>query len=243
MLVDVSNPDFIAGWRDLKYVVEIFDHHSGALEYWKEQIGEKAHIEFIGAACTLVFEEIKRRGYAAKLSETSARLLYTGILSNTLNFRAELTSPRDHQAYAELAKPAHLPTEWAATYFGETETTIMSDVTRAVKDDTKELELPHFGFAAISQLELWDAKGLFTNHLDDIKHAHEGQDLPWFHTSPSINEGKNFLYCEDSQLKKLLAHATGAKFDGDLGYTSRLWLRKEILKALYSLPEKVDYRN
>ena len=214
----------------------MFDHHAGAEDYWHKRIGEKSHIEFIGAACTLVFEEIKRRGYTGKLSETACRLLYTGILSNTLNFRAELTSPRDHQAYAELASRANLPADWAARYFHETESGIMADITRAAKEDTKELPIPNLGISiAISQLELWDAKELLANHQADIKRAHAGQKLPWFHTSPSISEGKNYLYTEDPNLKNLLTTTIGAKFEDNVGETTKMFLRKEILKRLYAL--------
>jgi hypothetical protein len=237
VIVDVSEPGFIANWRDPKQVIEVFDHHAGAEAYWRERIGDKSHIEFIGAACTLVYEEIERRGFADKLSQTSARLLYTGILSNTLYFRADLTSPRDHQAFDKLGKTANLPETWPARYFRETETGIMAGITKAAREDTKDdLAIPNLGLTiAISQLELWDAKDLVVNHQAEIKVAHDEQKLPWFHTSPSISEGKNYLYTENITLKTVLEQAIGAKFVGNVGQTPKMYLRKEILSRLYKL--------
>ena len=54
----------------------------------------------------------------------------------------------------------------------------------------------------------------------------------WLLTSPSISEGKNYIYSKNEEIKKLLAKTIKAKFVGDLGTTNKLWLRKEILKKL-----------
>jgi inorganic pyrophosphatase/exopolyphosphatase len=236
VLVDVSNPQFIASWRSLDHVIEVYDHHSGAEQFWADRIGERAHIEFIGAACTLIWEQYVKRGHTEKISQTSARLLLTGILSNTLNFNAGLTHKRDRDAFVALKPLAKLPEDWPSGYYHEMEASIMADVKRAVADDTKVVDVPNLKLTvAIGQLELWDASDLLPKYCPEIKEALTRDGHLWFHTSPSISEGRNYLYTTDESVKKLLTRAIGAKFNGDIGHTTRLYLRKEILKALYAL--------
>jgi hypothetical protein len=54
IIVDVSDPEFLKSSVPLERVVEVYDHHVGFEGYWRERIGDGAHIEFIGAAATLI---------------------------------------------------------------------------------------------------------------------------------------------------------------------------------------------
>jgi len=73
------------------------------------------------------------------------------------------------------------------------------------------------------------------SHLKEIERALTSFGSEnWFLTSPSINEGKNYLFTKNPEMKKLLEKLIGAKFNGDIGTTDKLWLRKEILKELQS---------
>ena len=99
ILIDVSEPEQFEEIVNLEKVSEVLDHHPGLEQYWHEKIGDKAIIEFIGAACTLVYESWKSSDLLDKMSVTSARLLICGILDNTLNFGAKVTNPRDVEAY------------------------------------------------------------------------------------------------------------------------------------------------
>ena len=87
----------------------------------------------------------------------------------------------------------------------------------------------------IGQLEFWDSRNFVLNNLKDIETALTSFGNPkWFLTSPSISEGKNYLFTKNPEMKKLLEKLIGAKFNGDIGTTDKLWLRKEILKELQS---------
>ncbi len=57
VVVDLSDPSQFDSLVDEERIIEVFDHHSGFEEYWAEKIGERSHIDFIGAAATLIYEQ------------------------------------------------------------------------------------------------------------------------------------------------------------------------------------------
>lgn len=95
----------------------------------------------MGAACTQVFEKWEQSGLLKEISETSARLLMCGILDNTLNFGADITTERDHHAYGMLKKYANLPEDWPARYFRDCQKVILQNLSASLKHDTKT---PHY---------------------------------------------------------------------------------------------------
>lgn len=232
VIVDVSDPEFIAKCAAVDDIVEIYDHHPGFEAYWSTRLGYDAHIEPIGACATLIWEEFKKRGKDAVLSEKSAQLLVAAIVSNTLNFGAVITHQRDHNAYRELSQRVHLSQNWIQAYFCEQEQTIRLDLTKAIASDTKVLTLPHSESpVVVGQLELWDG-GVFLQHqsaavkatLETFGHPH------WIMSIPSLSERKNHFYCEHPELKAVFERGLGIRFEGDYASSDRLWLRKEILK-------------
>lgn len=62
VLVDISDLQYVAACTRQGTVIEVYDHHPGFESYWKEKIVADAHIEPIGAAATLIWEEFKKRG-------------------------------------------------------------------------------------------------------------------------------------------------------------------------------------
>ena len=85
----------------------------------------------------------------------------------------------------------------------------------------------------IGQLELWDSQKFLVDNLDEVERALKsfGEEL-WFLTSPSISEGKNYIYTKNDQIKALLKEKINARFSGDIGTTDILWLRKEIVREI-----------
>jgi len=85
----------------------------------------------------------------------------------------------------------------------------------------------------IGQLEFWNSKKFIEGHFKEIQETLESYGKEkWFMTSPSISEGKNYLFTKNLEIKSLLEKKIGAKFNGDIGITDRLWLRKEILQKI-----------
>lgn len=234
VLIDVSEPKFFDKIVRLDAVSEVIDHHPGFEAYWQERLGDKAVIEFIGAACTLVYEKFVAAGKLGGISQTSARLLITGILDNTLNFKAHVTTDRDKKAYKQLTDYADLPAGWPAQYFSECQQVITNDLAAAIKNDVKSMEhiegLPDW----LGQLVIWDAAALLQASRPRITEIMSNKGGSWAMNIISINEGKNYLLADDPAVQANLARFLGTSFHNGIATTARLWLRKEIMKAAFS---------
>lgn len=226
VLVDISDLMEFANFVDDSKILEIYDHRYGFEEYWKTKLGKNSHIEMVGSCATLVWEEFVKRITPLKISTTSANLLLTAIISNTLNFRATVTTKRDRLAFTELKKYTNIPSNWVEKYFEEQDSEKLNNIYDAIVNDTKISAGP-----VIGQLEMWNSKILFERCLPDIEKAMNsfGKD-EWYLTSPSISDGINYLFAKNAQVKKLLEKNLEAKFEGDIGKTKKLWLRKEIVR-------------
>lgn len=232
ILIDVSEPNFIEKNADLDRVEEVIDHHVGFEEFWAKRIGQKADIEFIGAACTQVYERWKQLGLVGSMSKTSARLLVAGILDNTLNFKATVTTPRDEQAYEELLKIAALPEDWAATYFEECGAAIFVDISGAISGDTKVMSFKNLGsdLIAAGQLVVWDGSEVVESYHAVVSNTMQNISDQWFANIVSISENKSYFISDSVLVKEWIERVIGVQFQGTVAQADRLWLRKEIVK-------------
>ena len=91
VLVDTNNLEEVP-YLKAEQIVEIIDHHS------KNKSSDKCinaimQIERVGAAATLVAERFKQNNIT--ISRDSAILLYYGIISNSINLKANVTAQKD----------------------------------------------------------------------------------------------------------------------------------------------------
>lgn len=238
VLVDFSEPDFIPEFiTDRSKIVVVYDHHFGYETYWKEKIGDNAHIERVGACATIIWEEFEKVGLANKINNISANLLYTAIVSNTLNFKASVTNERDSIAFEKLKEHIILPANWIKTYFTDQEDAIFQNTAEVVKGDTKSVSYPNLPFSlTIGQLELWNGKVFISNYLKQIEQGLLSFNNPhYFMMVPSISEGKDYLFSKNQEVKDLLVKILGVKFINNIAQTDKLYLRKEILKKLQEI--------
>lgn len=227
VLVDISETKYFANFVKEGDVIELYDHRKGFEDYWKNKLGKNSHIEMVGSCATLIWEEFVKSGHAKEVTKINADLLYTAIASNTLNFQAFVTTDRDKKAFNELKEFINLPNNWVKKYFTDQDKEVDVDIKGAIINDTKNM-LPIIG-----QLELWDSKKIIFKHLIEIEEALKSfGSEEWFFTSPSISEGKNYIFTKSQKIKNQLSKIIGVKFDGDIGITKRLWLRKEIFQKL-----------
>jgi inorganic pyrophosphatase/exopolyphosphatase len=231
-LIDISEAKYFEKFVDVDRIDEIIDHHPGLEDFWQERIGERALIERVGAACTQVFEKWEQAGLASQISETSARLLMCGILDNTLNFGADITTERDRKAYAALKERANLPEDWPAQYFRDCQQVIMQDLASSLTNDTKT---PHFRTyphpTAVGQLALWDAGDIAERSEEIFKHVISAREDHWFMNAISISEKKSYFVTDVPEMKIWLSDVLGITFNGNIAEANRMWLRKEILRA------------
>lgn len=232
VIIDLSEAKYFDNCVDIDRVVEVIDHHLGFEEYWQGRIGDKANIEFIGAAATLVYERWKSAGKQDEISQTNARLLVCGILDNTLNLKAQVTTGRDRQAYEELLKKANLPNNWPEKYFRECQDSIETNIRAALLNDSKIKSFPGFKQSiAIGQLVVWDAGELLATNQDAIKTTMQGQSRHWTVNLISLRDGVSCFIAEDVELKAWLEKLLDVRFEDSVAKAGRMWLRKEITKA------------
>jgi inorganic pyrophosphatase/exopolyphosphatase len=232
ILVDVSDPDHLDKAVNIGRVEEVIDHHVGFEEFWRERIGEKVDIEFIGAACTQIYEKWLAAGLVGSMSETSARLLISGILDNTLNFKATVTTDRDRAAYDALLKIANLPEDWTAHYFSECQESIFNDIEYALANDTKMMKLNNIkaDTIAFGQLVIWSAERATKEYRASIETSMAAKSENWFVNIVSISEGKSYLLCSNEIVQEWVEKVLDIQFTNNIAQANRLWLRKEIFK-------------
>jgi inorganic pyrophosphatase/exopolyphosphatase len=231
-LIDVSEPGYFEKFVDMDRIDEIIDHHPGFEDFWQRRIGNHALIERVGAACTQVAERWEQAGLIDQISETSARLLMCGILDNTLNFGADITTDRDHKAYEVLKKYANLPEDWPAQYFRDCQQVILQDLAVSLKNDTKTPTLKTYPHpTAVGQFALWDAGAIAKESETIFKQVISAVEPHWFMNAISISENKSYFITDIPGLKQWLSDLLGVTFVGNIAEADRMWLRKEILKA------------
>lgn len=232
VVVDISEKSKFPKFVSDEKIDVIYDHRLMFMDDWKGK-NIRLVIEEVGACATLIWEEIKNQGLENKVSKLSAKLTYTAIFSNTLNFNAGVTTERDRKAFNEIQKISGLNEDWIEKYYQESEREIFNDVKESIKNDTKLTEILGISKSvAIGQMELWNSMDFVRKNKEIIKETLLNISPVWFMTAPSISEGINYIYSENLDVKNILSAKIGAKFDGDIGVTNKLWLRKEILKKI-----------
>jgi inorganic pyrophosphatase/exopolyphosphatase len=232
ILVDVSDPDYLDKVVNIDRVEEVIDHHVGFENFWRERIGGKADIEFIGAACTQIYEKWLAADLVDSMSEESARLLISGILDNTLNFKATVTTSRDKTAYEDLLRVAHLPEDWTAQYFTECQESILGGIEHALSLDTKMMKFNNIRTDAIAfgQLVIWNGKQAIGEYRSSIEATMSTRSDNWFVNVVSIDEGRSYFLCSGKIVQEWAEKILDVSFTDNVSHAPRLWLRKEIFK-------------
>lgn len=237
VFVDLSGPDHFAfAPVDESRIAEIYDHHYGFEDYWKERLGGRSHIERVGAAATLIWEEIVQRGFADRLSPASVNLLAIATLQNTLNFASSETVERDRSAFAELSRRVTMAEGWQDRYFAECAEAIHGNLDEAIANDTKTLH-GFFGERALvfSQLEITEDPVAF------LRENRSAVDAHWSATPGSrhlinladMRSRASLLYSDDpTWLVEIIAPLFKSVTVYDRSLTTEIVQRKQILKLL-----------
>lgn len=235
IIVDVSDPDYIKNDVPIDRVVEIYDHHAGFEDYWHSRIGDKSHIEFIGAAATLIYREWKKAGLEEKMSSESARLLIAAILDNTLYLTSSNTTPEDVETFEALCRKENIGDEWCSAYFSEVQSIIERDLKNAIFSDIKRIENNDVLPSAIAQLCVWDADSILV-HLPQI--------MTWFVDYSSwmvnildIKHHCSYFVCYNVCYQKAMSAVFDVKFENGIAKLPIPYLRKEIIKKMINQGE------
>lgn len=235
IIVDVSDPEYIKDSVPLDRVVEVYDHHVGFEDYWNSRIGDKSHIEFIGAAATLIYREWKKAGLQDKMTRSTALLLIAAILDNTLNLTSSNTTAEDIETFHELCRRENIGEEWCAGYFSEVQSNVEEDLRNALFNDLKAIQNKSVLPPRIAQLCVWDVENIIRK-LPEIRQWFSDNSDSWMINIIDIKQRCSYFVCDDNYHQWAIEKVFDVHFESGVAITSIPYLRKEIIK-------KANYNN
>ena len=228
IIVDVSSPEFIMGTVPLERVVAVYDHHTGFEDYWTDRIGEEAHIEFLGAAATLIYREWKAAGLLDRMTRSTALLLIAAILDNTLDLTSANTTNEDRNTFHALCAKENIDAAWCAAYFSEVQRSVEADLEAALLKDVKTMRGHAFLPPRIAQLCVWDADKILRKLMTVRRILNRDTD-GWLLNLIDLRRRRSYFVCDDPRCQKEIEKTFDVSFDGGVAVSSAPYLRKEII--------------
>jgi inorganic pyrophosphatase/exopolyphosphatase len=243
ILVDLNSMDQMHEKINEENLIEIIDHHGLSRFLPNYKNASRVQIDKLGAAATIVTERYKASGFIP--SREAAIMLYYGIISNSINFKASITSPRDIEA-----------AKWLKSICDEIREEKIKEIFMEksnIKDENlrveMECELPmktHEKNVLVCQLEICNIddfikqkEKLIISILKDIKQEKEVDYL--FVNCVDILNGFSLVYCLDEKTKRLVEEILQLKFNGNLAKAEKLIQRKEMTKAIREYKGDLDF--
>ena len=233
VIVDASDPEYLQKDIPLENISAVYDHHTGFEKYWKDRIGDNSHIEFIGAAATLVFNEWKKSGMQDRMTHSASKLLIAGILDNTLNLTSSNTACDDIRAFEELCRKENIGKEWCASYFSEVRKSIESDLKNALFGDMKTFRNNNILPEKVGQICIWEA-GNILGRLPEIRQWLNNMFESWMINIVDIKHHCSYFVCDDNYYRGKIENTFEVDFDSGAAKSDVPYLRKEIIKKLNS---------
>lgn len=228
IIVDVSDPAYINETVPVEQVIEVYDHHVGFEDYWTSRIGGGTHIEFIGAAATLIYRKWRKSSLQDKMSRFTAKLLIAAILDNTLNLTSANTTQEDIEVFKELCAFASVDESWCAAYFSEVQANVETDLHNALLNDTKSIGDNAILPSHISQLAVWNPSSIL-GRLPEIREWFCGTN-EWMLNIIDIQHRCSYFVCDDIAYQKNIEQVFNIQFEMGIAKTPIPYLRKEIIK-------------
>jgi len=213
----------------LEKVVGVYDHHVGFENFWQDRIGEAAHIEFIGAAATLIYREWIKAGRENEMSRSTVLLLIAAILDNTLNLTSANTTDEDIEAFNELCKREGIAKEWCASYFTEVQKSVEKDLYNAIFNDIKTVRNNPVLPPKVAQLCVWDASSVL-DKLSEIRLFFKGYCDSWMINIIDIKHHCSYFVCDDKRCQREIGNVFDIGFEDGIAKTESAYLRKEMIK-------------
>lgn len=232
IIVDVSDPNYIDQKISISDVIAVYDHHVGYEDYWNNKIGRSnTHIEFIGAAATLIYRLFVSCGLQDQMTKSTAKLLIAAILDNTLNLTSKNTTEEDRRTFVNLCEKAEVDSEWCEHYFSEVQKQIEDNLCSAIFGDIKHIKHSAWLPDRIAQLCVWDALKTL-DKLADIREWFGGSNETWLLNIIDIQKHCSFFVCDNKYYQTVLEKEFHCVFINDFAQLSTPYLRKEIIKKM-----------
>jgi len=235
--VDVSSIQYLG--EQCQYPLDqfagIYDHHFESTDYWRDKLGERAVIQEVGAASTLVAELIQEEGMWAEISFDTKVLLAAAIISNSQNFKFAMTSRRDHVIYDLISNEVNLESNFAETYFLSIQDTIVENIQDSLKNDTKERVALTDKTFTIAQLEMWDTEAFLKESKKEVQEFLNNSEAQIrFFLSASLSEDRTYFIVVDEKSESFLTNLLGISFADGQAVMNKIMIRKEVIKEILS---------
>lgn len=211
----------------LDAVTEILDHHPvGDPEAFPNATITN---EPIGSVATLVAEKHQKAGIIPDPRISS--LLYSAIVSNTLNFQAPTTTDRDVASAEWALQLADLPSTYVDLMFAARSDLGARTTLEILESDYKEFDFAEVRFG-MTQLETMDLDSFLCRKdlvtcLDTLAKENELDHILF--NGVDIGKRVSVLVASKEETREMLNAAIGAEFVGSMAHFDRVLLRKSDL--------------
>lgn len=233
IIVDVSDPDFLGDFIPLDLVTEVYDHHVGFEKYWETKVGNNSHIEFLGAAATLIYRKWEEADMVEKMTQSTALLLISAILDNTLNLTSANTTNEDKEVFNKLCRNANINENWCADYFLSVQSSVENDLKNAIFGDIKTVNGNKVLPQKVAQLTVYDVDKILYR-TNDIRQWFENCDS-WMINIIDIKNNCSYFLCDDASCQKKIEKVFDTTFNNGIAKLKTSYLRKEIIKRTINI--------
>jgi inorganic pyrophosphatase/exopolyphosphatase len=231
ILVDASEISVMSKKILPEKVIEVIDHRkiNESEKFPKARI----QIEFVGSAATLIAEKYYKKKVA--ISKASATLLYSAIVSNTINFKAKVTTDRDKKMAKWLLPQAKISKNFVHEMF-VFKSKFHKPLKSVLDDDLATFNL-YSHKIGISQLEIINSKKFINNNILKIKkilkelQSKDSLDMI-FLTCIDTKKGFNTFVIIDDNVKSLVENCLNVKFSKGVARREGIIMRKEIVPII-----------
>lgn len=214
-------------------VIEIIDHRP--YQALNNFINAKAQIELVGAAATIIAEKFRKQKIMP--SKKSAILLCGGIISNTLNFQAKITTKKDKKMFNWLNEFAMLPKYFANEMFGAKSNFTKEELLNMIVEDIRTPSDRAGKMVSIAQIEMINAEDFINQYkydllktLTQIKNKTNAEII--FISFVELEKGVNIFLSPDEYSKQVISSIFQLEFSDGVASRNGLILRKEIVPLL-----------
>ncbi len=233
ILVDISDVDGLSDEvrRHKDKVIEVVDHRKVHNAHLFPHA--RVHIENVGAAATLIAEKFFT--CEVMIPRGIAGLLFSAIISNTVNLKAAVTIRRDHAMVQWLKTQCAIPDDYIYRMFAH-KSHLCGDVESAIAGDFAQF---HCGTRriGIAQLEIMHV-GTFVQenarHIKDVlKDLKKKNALDVvFLTCIDVVDAFNMFVVVDAVTQKVLERILNITFSNNCACRDGIIMRKEIVPLL-----------
>jgi manganese-dependent inorganic pyrophosphatase len=231
IIVDASDLRGLSDRIDPQKVIEVIDHRK--INEAHEFPNAMVQIELVGSAATLIAEKFYNN--KTTISKESAALLFSAIVSNTINFQANVTTKRDHKMADWLKTKFILPENYINEMF-ISKSRFKKSLKEIFIDDFATFCLGNYHLG-IAQLEIINVDKFIQDNLGKIKEILEdlknekSLDLI-FLTCIDLEKAFNKFVIIDKTTQRLIERALKVKFKAEIAQRDGILMRKEIVPLI-----------